>query len=98
MTRFDEGLQTRLTIAGTLDAARAHEVEQVIERLLAERRLHIVLDLTPLGLIDSRGVGVIVSFYKRLRKAGGSLTIVGVQSQPRAIFNLLRLDRVFSLQ
>jgi anti-sigma B factor antagonist len=38
---------------------------------------------------------VIVSLFKRVRANGGQVKIVGLRDQPRAIFRLLRLDRVF---
>jgi anti-sigma B factor antagonist len=40
-------------------------------------------------------VGVIVSLFKRVRANGGQVRIQGLRDQPRAIFRLLRLDRVF---
>ncbi len=55
----------------------------------------VTLELSSLRLIDSSGVGVIVSLFKRIRANGGQVKIVGLRDQPRAIFRLLRLDRVF---
>jgi anti-sigma B factor antagonist len=46
-------------------------------------------------LIDSSGVAVIVSLFKRSRATGGSLRVIGLRDQPRAIFELLCLDRLF---
>jgi anti-sigma B factor antagonist len=68
-----------------------------VDALVAERRRSIKLDLSSLRLIDSSGVGLIVSLFRRLQPAGGRLEIIGLREQPRAIFRLLRLDRVFSV-
>ncbi|HZO16533.1 MAG TPA: STAS domain-containing protein, partial [Polyangiaceae bacterium] len=59
---------------------------------------HIELDLSDLQLIDSSGAGAIVWMYKQLRQRGATLTISGLRGQPRAIFELLGLDRVFTLE
>jgi anti-sigma B factor antagonist len=94
-TRKDEGEETTLEIDGTLDAVTAPELRSVVDQLVNERRREVTLDLTSLRLIDSSGVGVIVSLFKRIRANGGQVKITGLRDQPRAIFRLLRLDRVF---
>ena len=45
-------------------------------------------------MVDSSGVGAIVSLYKRVRGQGGEVVVSGLRDQPLAIFRLLRLDRV----
>jgi anti-sigma B factor antagonist len=96
-TRTDDGEETTLAIDGTLDAVTAPELRTVVDQLVEERRKAVTLDLSSLRLIDSSGVGVIVSLFKRMRAQGGQVKIVGLRDQPRQIFRLLRLDRVFPM-
>lgn len=69
----------------------------MIEALVAERRSSVTVDLSQLRLIDSSGVGAIVSLYKRMKAVGAKVEVVGLKDQPLAIFRLLRLDRVFTI-
>jgi anti-sigma B factor antagonist len=94
-SRTDNGAETVLAIEGTLDAVTAPELRSVVDDLVNESRKEVTLDLASLRLIDSSGVGVIVSLFKRVRANGGQVRITGLRDQPRAIFRLLRLDRVF---
>lgn len=94
-TRTDNGEETTLEIDGTLDAVTAPDLRNVVDQLVNERRKVVVLELATLRLIDSSGVGVIVSLFKRVRAYGGQVRIQNLRDQPRAIFRLLRLDRVF---
>lgn len=94
-SRTDSGDETILRIEGTLDAATAPDLRTVVDQIVDEGRLLITLELSSLRLIDSSGVGVIVSLFKRVRANGGQVRIQGLRDQPRAIFRLLRLDRVF---
>jgi anti-sigma B factor antagonist len=89
--------ETKLSIDGTLDAVTAPELRGVVDKIVNDRPKSVVLDLSSLRLIDSSGVGVIVSLFKRVRANGGQVRILGLRDQPRAIFRLLRLDRVFPL-
>lgn len=94
--RTDDGDTTTLSIEGTLDAVTAPELRTVVDAIVTDQRKDVTVDLGQLRLIDSSGVGVIVSLYKRTKAHGGDVKIVGLKDQPRAIFRLLRLDRVFA--
>src|SRR5438552_17435838 len=94
-SRPDTAEETTLRIEGTLDAVTAPELRGVVDELVGENRQSVVLELSSLRLIDSSGVGVVVSLFKRIRANGGQVRVVGLRDQPRAIFRLLRLDRVF---
>jgi anti-sigma B factor antagonist len=93
--RTDNEEETVLAIEGTLDAVTAPDLRTVVDQLVTEKRMSVTLELSSLRLIDSSGVGVIVSLFKRVRAYSGQVKIVGLRDQPRAIFRLLRLDRVF---
>jgi anti-sigma B factor antagonist len=95
--RTDTGDETVLRIEGVLDAVTTPEIRPTIEALVAEKRKSITVDVALLRLIDSSGVGVIVSLFKRSKTFGGTVRISGLKDQPLTIFKLLRLDRVFTL-
>ncbi len=97
VTRQDSEAETVLRIEGSLDALSTVDLRPVMDQLFTDKRRQVTLDLSALRLIDSSGVGAIVSLYKRLRQDGGTLKLQGLRDQPMAIFKLLRLDRVFSL-
>jgi anti-sigma B factor antagonist len=84
-------------VRGELDALSCQELRGVLDTLAAQDKCVITVDLSELRLIDSSGVGVLVSLYKRVRANGGEVKFVGVTAQPLVIFRLLRLDRAFAL-
>ena len=96
-TRTDNGDETVVRIEGVLDAVTTPEIRPIIEAVVGEKRMAITVDVAALRLIDSSGVGVIVSLFKRAKVYGGQVKIVGLKDQPLTIFKLLRLDRVFEL-
>ena len=84
----------RLAIEGELDAVSVSDLRADLEKLLARQPARIDVDLSRLRMVDSSGVGALVSLYKRARAQGGSVVLTGLRDQPLAIFRLLRLDRV----
>jgi anti-sigma B factor antagonist len=86
----------KLAIRGELDAVTVPELRLAIDGLISRQPSRLEVNLSALRVIDSSGVGALVSLYKRVRAQGGHVAVTGLQDQPLAIFKLLRLDRVMS--
>ena len=97
INRTDQGDETILAIAGALDESSAPEAHKIFDEVIEAKRFQVTLDLSELNLIDSTGVAAIISLYKRTHTNGGATKIVGIRDQPRAIFRLLRYDKLFDL-
>ena len=80
---------------GALDALTVTELRRVIADVLSAGPKDVVVDLGRVTLMDSTGVGAIVSLFKRLKAEGGTLRVVGAHGQPLAVLKLLKLDTVF---
>lgn len=87
-----------LSVRGELDAKSVPEIRPQLDEIVESKPAQVTMDLTELRLIDSTGVGAIVSLFKRVGANGGRFKLTGVQGQPYAIFQVLRLDRVFQLE
>ena len=86
-----------LSLKGNLDAITVPELKPEIDNIVSERKTAVVVDPSGLTLIDSSGVGAIVSLFKRVRALSGDVKVAGVTAQPKEIFRLLRLDRAFDI-
>ncbi len=96
-TENNDGIAT-LHIVGELDALSVTELRPELDRIVSDGERRVVVDLTGLRLVDSSGVGAIVSLFKRVRALGREFEVTGVQGQPLQIFEVLRLDQVFRLK
>ena len=86
-----------LVLRGVLDAATATRFKSEVVAIAAAKPLRVVCNLQPLNLLDSSGVGVLISLFKRTRAEGGSVFFAGLRAQPKEVFRLLRLDRSLDL-
>ncbi len=91
-----EGDAVRISLAGALDALTTSALKGCLGGLGAEACKRVILDLSQLRLLDGRGVFTIVELCKTVRSLGGDLFLRGLQGQPLALFQLLRLDRLLS--
>lgn len=95
--RTDDNGESRLEIDGALDALTVRDIRPIIDAVVADRPKRVTVDLEKLNLIDSSGVGAIVSLFKRVKANGGEMKVVGAREQPLAVLKLLKLDGVFGL-
>ena len=95
--RIDLENELRLKIEGALDALTARDVRPIFDQVITDRAKRVTVDLEALTLIDSSGVGAIVSLFKRVKAYGGQVVVVRAQDQPLAVLKLLKLDRIFGL-
>lgn len=88
---------TVLTLAGNLDASTSGGLKQEVIAIETAGQKRVAVDLGKLSLVDSTGVGVLISLFKRTRALGGSVQFAALNGQPKEIFRLLRLDRSLDL-
>jgi len=88
---------TRLQIEGALDALTARDIRPIFDAVVADKPKRVTVDLDGLTLLDSSGVGAIVSLFKRVKGDGGQVVLENAHDQPLAVLKLLKLDRVFGL-
>jgi anti-sigma B factor antagonist len=79
-----------------LDASNAGEFKRDIAPLL-EANIKLVLDLGRLRFVDSSGLGAFISCLRKLNAKGGDLKLCGMSKQVRAVFELVRMHKVFDI-
>jgi anti-sigma B factor antagonist len=79
-----------------LDASNTGELKHDIAPVL-EANAKLVIDLSRLRFVDSSGLGAILSCLRQLTSKGGDLKLSGMQKQVRAVFELVRMHRIFDI-
>lgn len=88
-----------VTLNVEFDALGSSAIRKSLEQIYIKTEPELVfLDIAEVNYIDSLGVGAIVYFFNRLRVYGRKLVITGVQGQPRAIFEMLRIHIAIPLE
>jgi anti-sigma B factor antagonist len=77
----------------TLDASNADDFRRDMDPVLRDSR-KIVLDLSKVTFVDSRGCGAILSCLKSVTEGGGDLKLCRVTRPARTVFDLIRLHRI----
>ena len=88
-----------VTLNGEFDTLGNSEIRKSLEQIYLKTEPELVfLNIKGVNYIDSSGVGAIVYFFKRLREYGRKLVIIGVQGQPRGLFEMLRIHKAIPIE
>jgi anti-sigma B factor antagonist len=88
---------TVLHLDGDLDAGSAGEIQTTFLNVLEKGGSSLLLDLERVNYLDSSGLAALVKLYKEIRTRGGTLALCAVQRDALKIFQLTRLDKIFTI-
>jgi len=84
-------------VDGQLIVGNRHEIKKQVLDAVEAGDTKFVIDFAATGYIDSSGLGVLVSLAKKVREAGGDLRLAGLNDDLRTLFELTKLDTLFSI-
>jgi anti-anti-sigma factor len=83
--------------AGDVVAASIDELRQVMQGMLGGGVREMTVDLTHVRMIDSRGIGLLISAHNSLRKVGGQLSVVHASKDVLDLLHTMRIHQHFSV-
>lgn len=88
---------TVVEVDGELIVGNRQELKDLVLDRLEAGDQRFLIDFSRSGYIDSSGLGVLVSLSKKIREAGGSLRLAGLNEDLRTLFELTKLDTLFQI-
>jgi anti-sigma B factor antagonist len=79
-----------------LDASNAKDFKRDVTSIL-NATSKVVFDLSQLRFVDSSGLGAMLSCLRLVNSAGGDLKLCGLSKSVRALFELVRMHRIFDI-
>ena len=80
----------------SLDAGNVKEFRAAITAA-AGSHATLVLDMSRLTFVDSSGLGALLSCLRMMKARNGQLLLVGMTRPVRALFELVRMHRIFAI-
>jgi anti-sigma B factor antagonist len=84
-------------VEGQLVITNRAELKDRLQDRLAAGDRRFVLDFSATPYIDSSGLGALVTIAKRVREEGGDIRLAGLNDDLRQLFELTKLDTLFSI-
>jgi len=99
ITRDDVGDVTVLYLKGELTVDDVPEAKAEFDRLLAEKRVKLVLELSEVEYIGSSGLSALLLLSQQAREGGGELKIAAprpLTKEAMSFFGLLPVVRIYA--
>ena len=98
ITESRAGDVTILHMTGRLELEEGDLVfRDHVNRLIAEGRVNILLDLKDVTRIDSAGIGMLVSKYLSTQNRGGTIKLLQLTRRSDHLMDITRLATVFEI-
>jgi anti-sigma B factor antagonist len=86
-----------VTPIGDVDLARSPSLRSRLGKILGESPTRLVVDLSQVPYMDSSGVATLVEAVQQCRARNCDLFLAGMQDRVRSVFEIARLDTVFTI-
>ncbi|MGQ4646122.1 anti-sigma factor antagonist [Lyngbya aestuarii] len=82
--------------SGILDGTNANQLRREISDVIESGVNIVLVDFQDITFMNSTGLGALVASFKTVRGAGKELFLCSLTEQVKLIFELTKMDRVFS--
>lgn len=82
---------------GDVDLSTSKELQHALKEAIGAKPAKLAVDLGDVPYMDSSGVATLVEAMQLSRKQDAPLVLFAMQDKVRSIFEIARLDRVFTI-
>ena len=86
-----------VAIHGRITIATSGELRRMLSNTLRAKPANVSVDLSDVSYIDTSGLATLVEAVRIARKQGTRLILGGIHDQPRYLFEIAHLDRLFDM-
>ena len=96
LTSTDQDGIVIITLDGAiLGGPEATALNNELHKMIAAGTLRAVIDLAGVSLMNSSGLGMLISSYTALKNAGGELRLAGASEKIRSLLTIAKLQGIF---
>jgi anti-sigma B factor antagonist len=86
-----------IRLSGPVDVSQSLQLRELLGEQIDGPTARVLVDLSDVPLIDSSGIGVMVTAHRRAEKAGASFALAGAGETVGRVFSLTRTDKLLRL-
>jgi len=84
-------------LGGEIDLYHSPTLKQKFTEVAKKKPACVILNFTLVKYIDSSGLATIIDLYQQMKVYGGKLALAGLSVQVRSVFEVARLNQVFTI-
>ena len=83
--------------ADSIVAASVPDLRSKVRGIIGEGVRELVMDLSDVRMVDSSGIGLLISAHNSLRKLDGKLSVIHASAEILELFQTMRIHQHFSV-
>jgi anti-anti-sigma factor len=88
---------TVITLQGSIDVSQAIELRELLGDRISGAAARVLLDLTNVRLIDSSGIGILVTAHRRAADASAGFALANPSEAVGKVLTMTRTDRLLNV-
>ncbi|MGE7113326.1 STAS domain-containing protein [Lysinibacillus sp. NPDC047702] len=85
-------------VEGEIDTFTSSVLREELEAIKITEGLEIELNLSKVNYMDSTGLGIFVSFYKKALRENGKVKLVGLSNRLQRLFEITGLSDLMDIE
>ncbi len=95
-SKEQQGVQV-VEVSGDIDFHTSRDLREKFQQILNNKGAKLLVNLKKVNYIDSSGLATFVEALQHVKQSGGKLVLVGLAPAVRGVFEIAKLDSIFSL-
>src|SRR5947208_437527 len=88
---------TVIRLSGPIDVSQAIELRDLLGERISGAGAKVLVDLSGVPLIDSSGIGILVTAHRRAAESGAGFAVAGASSSVARVFELTRANKLLRI-
>ncbi len=68
-----------------------------VYELIADKKNNVIVDMSDVKMVNSSGIGILISGYTTLKNAGGDLKLAHISDKVQGVLNITKLNQIFNI-
>ncbi len=86
-----------ISITGDIDLESSPKLRDFLKPKATQKTPRLLLDFAGVNYIDSSGLATLIEYFQSVQSAGGKLALASLSPRVKNVFELVRLEQIFSL-
>lgn len=75
----------------------SERMDRTLDNLLSQGKKNIIVDLGGVNILNSSGMGILISGYSKVRDNGGLLKLANITNKIQGLLSITKLNQIFEI-
>ncbi len=83
--------------AKLIGGSLSEEMRNILHNYVEENKKNVIVDLGEVNVVNSTGIGILISGFTTMKNAGGDLKLANLNTKTEGLLSITKLNTVFDI-